>query len=152
MYYQLKAVMDMELHSMVTLHIHPQMEWQQMIDLIVRHDDSLRMKKNRQSNNYPQNNFNNKSAHSPQNQRNLGTTNLTRTETRNSGYQRRYHLSKATTGNRRTIIKRKGTYQTSHISTATKKDTMLTNVQKKRKQSPPLHNHYTKGQLTKRNH
>ena len=27
-YYQLKAAMDMELHSMVTLHIHPQMEWQ----------------------------------------------------------------------------------------------------------------------------
>ena len=36
MYYQLKAAMDMELHSMVTPRIHPQMEWQQMIDLIVR--------------------------------------------------------------------------------------------------------------------
>ena len=45
-YYQLKAAMDMELHSMVMPHIHPQMKWQQMIDLIVRYDDSLRMKKN----------------------------------------------------------------------------------------------------------
>ena len=52
MYYQLKAAMDMELHSMVTPHIYPQMEWQQMIDLIVRYDDSLSMKKNRQSNSY----------------------------------------------------------------------------------------------------
>ena len=46
-YYQLKAAIDMELYSMVTLHIYPQMEWQQMIDLNVRYDDSLRMKKNR---------------------------------------------------------------------------------------------------------
>ena len=53
MYYQLKAAMDMELHSMVTSHIHLQMDWQQMIDLIIRYDDSLRMKKNRQSNSYP---------------------------------------------------------------------------------------------------
>ena len=51
-YYQLKAAMDMKLHSMVTPHIHPRIEWQQMIDLIVKYDDSLRMKKNRQSNSY----------------------------------------------------------------------------------------------------
>ena len=71
MYYQLKAGMDMELHSMVTPHIHPQMEWQQMIDLIVRYDDSLRMKKNQQSNSYPQNNYNNKSVPSTQNRGNF---------------------------------------------------------------------------------
>ena len=71
MYYQLKAAMDRELHSMVTPHIHPQMEWQQMIDLIVRYDDSLRMKKNRQSNSYPQNNYNNKSVPSTQNRGNF---------------------------------------------------------------------------------
>ena len=71
MYYQLKAAMDMELHSMVTPHIHPQMEWQQMIDLIVRYDDSLRMKKNRQSNSYPRNNYNNKSVPSTQNRGNF---------------------------------------------------------------------------------
>ena len=46
MYCQVKVAMDMELHSMVTSHIHPQMERQQIIDLIVRYDDSLRMKKN----------------------------------------------------------------------------------------------------------
>ena len=56
-YYQLKAAIDMELHSMVTPHIHPQMQWQEMIDLIVRYDDSLRMKKNRQSNSYPKKNI-----------------------------------------------------------------------------------------------
>ena len=71
MYYQLKAAMDMELHSMVTPHIHPQMEWQQMIDLIVRYDDSLTMKKNWQSNSYPRNNYNNKSVPSTQNQGNF---------------------------------------------------------------------------------
>ena len=46
MYYQLKAAMDMKLDSMVTPRIHPQMKWQQMIDLIVRYDHSLGMKKN----------------------------------------------------------------------------------------------------------
>ena len=71
MYYQRKAAMDMELHSMVTPHIHPQIEWQQMIDLIVRYDDSLRMKKNRQSNSYPRNNYNNKSAPATQNRGNF---------------------------------------------------------------------------------
>ena len=71
MYYQLKAAMDMELHSIVTPHIHPQMEWQQMIDLIVRYDDSLRMKKNRQSTSYPRNNYNNQSAPSTQNRGNF---------------------------------------------------------------------------------
>ena len=71
MYYQLKAAMDMELHSMVTLPIHPQMEWQQMIDLIVRYNDSLRIKKNRQSNIYPRNSYNNMSAPSTQNRGNF---------------------------------------------------------------------------------
>ena len=71
MHYQLKAAMDMELHSMVTPHIFPQMEWQQMIDLIVRYDDSLTMKKNPQSNSYLQNSYNNKSAPSTQNQGNF---------------------------------------------------------------------------------
>ena len=61
----------MELYSMVTLHIYPRMEWQQMIDLIVRYDDSLRMKKNRQSNSYPPNTYNNKSAPSLQNRGNF---------------------------------------------------------------------------------
>ena len=71
MYYKLKVAMDMELHSMVIPHIHPQMEWQQMIDLIVRYDDSLTMKKNRQSNSYPRNNYNNKLVPSKQNRGNF---------------------------------------------------------------------------------
>ena len=41
------------------------------IDLIVRYDDSLRMKKNRQSNSYPRNNYNNKSVPSTQNRGNF---------------------------------------------------------------------------------
>ena len=71
MYYPLKAAMDMELHSMVTPHIYLQMEWQQMIDLIVKYDHSLRMKKNPQLNSYPQNNYNNKSVPSMQNRGNF---------------------------------------------------------------------------------
>ena len=71
MYYQLKAAMDMELPWMVTPHIHPQMEWQQMNYLIVRYNDSLRMKKNRQSNSYLRNNYNNKSVPSTQNRGNF---------------------------------------------------------------------------------
>ena len=74
--YQLKAVMDMELHTMVAPHIHPQMEWQEMIDLIVRYDDSLRMKQNRQYNSYPRNNYNNKSAPSLQNRGNFRNNKL----------------------------------------------------------------------------
>ena len=42
-----------------------------MIDLIVRYDDSLRMKKNRQSNSYPRNNYNNKSVPSTQDRGNF---------------------------------------------------------------------------------
>ena len=42
-----------------------------MIDLIVRYDDSLRMKNNRQSNSYPRNNYHNKSVPSTQNRGNF---------------------------------------------------------------------------------
>ena len=112
MYYQLNAAMDMELHSMVTPHIHPQMEWQHMIDLIVRYNDSLRMKKNPQSNSYPRNNYNNKSVPSTKTEETLGTTNLTGIEIRNLGNHRRNRLLRTTTGNRRTTtnLKRKRIY------------------------------------------
>ena len=138
---------------MVTPQIHPQMEWQQMIDLIVRYNDSLRMKKNPQSNSYPRNNYNNKSVPSTKTEETLGTTNLTGIEIRNLGNHRKKHLSRTTTGNRRTTtnLKWKRIYQTSHVSTATRKDIMPTNAQKKRRLSLPQHSQFSKRQHTERN-
>ena len=83
----------------------------------------------------------------------LGTTNLTGIEIRNLGNHKRDHLSRTTTGNRRTTtnLKHKRIYQTSHVSTATRKDIMPTHAQKKRRVSLPQHSQFSKGQHTARN-
>ena len=83
----------------------------------------------------------------------FGTTNLTGIEIRNLGNHKRNHLSSTTTGNRRTTtnLKRKRIDQTSHVSTATRKDIMPTHAQRKRRLSLPQHGQFSKGQHTERN-
>ena len=138
---------------MVTPHIHPQMEWQQMIDLIVRYDDSLGWKRIDNPIVIREITTTTSQYLRCKTEETLGTTNLTGIEIRNLGNHRRNHLSRTTTGNWRTTtnLKRKRNYRTSHVSTATRKDITPTHAQKKRRLSLPQHSQFSKRQHTERN-
>ena len=151
MYYQLKGAMDMELYSMVTPHIFPQIEWQQMIDLIVRYDDSLRMKKNGQFNNYLQNNFNNKSAPSPQNWGNFRNNKPNWNRNRIPWTPKKKPFVKNNSWKPKDNNKTEKDLSNISCFNCNEKAHYANKCQKKGRQSLPPHNQFMKGQHTDRN-